>query len=218
MMNKTFMMIAGLTGLLLCGCSSNKTTIYTPGETSSGIRSAYTISNDEFRQMAQSAAKDALNNARFKAFVRQYQRENGDNPDVFPIVKLDQLRNETYDNDLNTVELTSILFQALLNSDSDTAIEVTMAEGAGRTSAIAESRDLAYDDNFDQSTVAQKGTLQAARLVLRPTIRTSMIQDDSRRDVVNTFVLEMADIKTGRIVWMYTKQFGFIQEKGSFGW
>ena len=79
-------------------------------------------------------------------------------------------------------------------------------------------RDLEYDENFDQSTVAPKGTLQAARLLLRPKVISSLVSDGSRRATTRTFVLEMVDIRTGLLMWKYTKQLGFLREKGTFGW
>lgn len=62
------------------------------------------------------------------------------------------------------------------------------------TDFIADSRNLKNDANFDQSTIAKRGTLQAARLVLRPKVMSSTISEDGKQVVVRTFVMEMADI------------------------
>ena len=108
-----------------------------------------------------------------------------------------------------------MLFEELLNAGK---VDVTMAEGAGRTQAIAASRDLEYDDNFDQSTVAKRGTLQAARLVLRPKVTSNSVSDDGKRAVTRTFSLEMADVQTGLVMWKFTKQLAFMKKKSSVGW
>jgi len=108
-----------------------------------------------------------------------------------------------------------MLFEELLNSGK---VDVTMAEGAGRTQAIAASRDLEYDENFDQSTVAKRGTLQAARLVLRPKVTSNSVQDGNTRAVTRTFVLEMADVQTGLVMWKFSKQLAFMKKKSSVGW
>ena len=84
--------------------------------------------------------------------------------------------------------------------------------------SIEPIEDLEDDDNFDQKTVAKRGTLQAARIVLRPKVISNLVQDGGRKAVTRTFVMEMADIKTGLIMWKYTKQLGFMKEKGTFGW
>ena len=112
-------------------------------------------------------------------------------------------------------EITDMLNEALINAGK---VDVTMAEGVGMTDSIADSRNLKNDANFDQSTVAKKGTLQAARLVLRPKVMSSTISEDGKQVVVRTFVMEMADIKTGLIMWKFTKQLGFIKEQSTFGW
>ena len=108
-----------------------------------------------------------------------------------------------------------MLFEELLNAGK---VDVTMAEGAGRTQAIAASRDLEYDENFDQSTVAKRGTLQAARLVLRPKVTSNSVRDGNTQAVTRTFVLEMADVETGLVMWKFTKQLAFMKKKSSVGW
>ena len=135
--------------------------------------------------------------------------------DAIPILKLDRVVNDTDDPDLNVDEMTDMLNEALLNAGK---VDVTMAEGAGRSKAIAASRDLEDDENFDQKTVAQRGTLLAARLVLRPKVISNTVNDGGKKAVVRTFVMDMADIKTGLIMWKYTKQLGFMKEKGTLGW
>ena len=87
-----------------------------------------------------------------------------------------------------------------------------------RTAAIAASRSLEDDDNFDQKTVAKRGTLQAARLVLRPRVISNRVTDGGTRAVTRTFTMEMADIQTGLIMWKFTRQLGFMKERGAVGW
>ena len=155
-----------------------------------------------------------MTNAKFISFLKKYKQEMGDE-DAIPVLKLDKTINDTDDPDLNTSEITDMLFEELLNAGK---VDVTMAEGAGRTQAIAASRDLEYDENFDQSTVAKRGTLQAARLVLRPKVTSNSVSDDGKRAVTRTFSLEMADVQTGLVMWKFTKQLAFMKKKSSVGW
>ena len=155
-----------------------------------------------------------MTNAKFISFLKKYKQEMGDD-DAIPVLKLDKTINDTDDPDLNTSEITDMLFEELLNAGK---VDVTMAEGAGRTQAIAASRDLEYDENFDQSTVAKRGTLQAARLVLRPKVTSNSVSDDGKRAVTRTFSLEMADVQTGLVMWKFTKQLAFMKKKSSVGW
>ena len=200
-------------GLLAGGCTTT-TQIYDPAATKTGIRSERTVSSEEFREVAGAAVQGAMTNVRFKRFLKKYQQEMKD-PEAIPVLKLDKVINDTDDPDLNVSEMTDMLNEALLNAG---IVDVTMAEGAGRTKAIAASRELENDDNFDQKTVAKRGTLQAARIVLRPKVISNLVQDGSRKAVTRTFVMEMADIQTGLIMWKFTKQLGFMKEKGTFGW
>lgn len=212
-MKKHLLSGMALTAILLAGCGTT-TTIYDPSTTRTGIRQEGTVSSEEFREVAIAAVNGAMTNAKFTAFLKRYKNEMND-PDAIPVLKLDRVVNDTDDPDLNVSEMTDMLNEELLNAGK---VDVTMAEGAGRSQAIAASRDLEYDDNFDQSTVAQRGTLQAARLVLRPKVISNEVRDGDRKAVTRTFVMEMADIKTGLIMWKFTKQLGFMKEKGTFGW
>ena len=215
-MNIRFLTLAvsAAAAFVLAACASEKTVIYDPATTKTGLRQNRNVSSEEMREVTLAAVQGAMTNAKFTSFLRKYQQEMGD-PDAIPVLKLDKTINDTDDPDLNTSEITDMLFEELLNSGK---VDVTMAEGAGRTQAIAASRDLEYDENFDQSTVAKRGTLQAARLVLRPNVTSNTVRDGNTQAVTRTFVLEMADVQTGLVMWKFTKQLAFMKKKSSVGW
>lgn len=213
-MDKFFLAIGAIaTALSFSGCGTT-TTIYDPASSTTNIRQEGAVSSEEMREVAVAAVHDAMTNVNFTTFLRKYKEEKND-VDAIPVLKLDRVVNDTEDPDLKVDELTDMLNEALLKAGK---VNVTMAEGAGRTGAIGRSRDLEDDDNFDQTTVAKPGTLQAARIVLRPKVISNAVNDGNRKVVVRTFVMDMADIKTGLIMWKFTKQLGFIKEKGTFGW
>lgn len=213
-MNKILLTTAAISAIILfCGCGTT-TTIYDPSSSTTNIRQEGSVSSEEMRQVAIAAVNGAMTNVKFTTFLRKYKKEKND-IDAIPVLKLDRVINDTDDPDLNVGELTDMLNEALLNAGK---VDVTMAEGVGRSKAIAASRNLEDDDNFDQKTVVQRGTLQAARIVLRPKVISNTVNDGGRKAVVRTFVMDMADIKTGLIMWKFTKQLGFIKEKGTFGW
>lgn len=199
--------------MVLAGCGTT-TTIYDPATTKTNIRQEGNVSSEEMREVTIAAVNSAMTNPKFISFLNKYKKEKND-PDAIPVLKLDRVINNTDDPDLNVGEITDMLNEALINSGK---VDVTMAEGAGRTKAIGASRELENDDNFDQSTVAKRGTLQAARLVLRPKVISNQVYSDGKKAVTRTFVMDMADINTGLIMWKFTKQLGFMKEKGTFGW
>jgi len=215
-MNARFLILglSAAAAMMLAACESERTVIYDPATTKTGLRATRTVSSEEMREVTIAAVQGAMTNPNFTSFLRKYRQEVGD-PDASPILKLDKTINDTDDPDLNTSEITDMLFEELLNAGK---VNVTMAEGAGRTQAIAASRDLEYDENFDQSTVAQRGTLQAARLVLRPKVTSNSVRDGNTQAVTRTFVLEMADVQTGLVMWKFTKQLAFMKKKSSVGW
>ncbi|NLG15380.1 MAG: hypothetical protein GX561_14400 [Lentisphaerae bacterium] len=208
---KTNLIYVLMLALLFAGCSS--TTIIDPETTRHGMRQTRSISSEEIRIVAEDAVKEAQANAKFQEFMAAYKVEMKD-PKAIPVLKLDRLVNDTDDPDLNVTELTDIINTAWLNAN---IVNITMAEGAGKTGSIAGARAIQDDPNFDQTTTATEGTLIAARLVLRPRIISNQIRDGRTKSVTRTFVLEMADIRTGLIMWKYTRQLGFLKKKGILG-
>ena len=215
-MNARFLVLglSAAAAMFLAACESNNTVIYDPATTKTGLRQVGNVSSEEMREVTLAAVQGAMTNAKFISFLKKYRQEMGDE-DAIPVLKLDKTINDTDDPDLNTSEITDMLFEELLNSGK---VDVTMAEGAGRTQAIAASRDLEYDENFDQSTVAKRGTLQAARLVLRPKVTSNSVRDGGTQAITRTFVLEMADVQTGLVMWKFSKQLAFMKKKSSVGW
>ena len=202
------------TAMLFLAACGTTTTIYDPASTQTNIRQGGNVSSEEMRQVTRAAVQGAMTNAKFQAFLRKYKKEMND-PDAIPVLKLDKTINDTDDPDLNVSEITDMLNEELINAGK---VDVTMAEGTGRTQAIANSRKLEDDDNFDQKTVAKRGTLQAARLVLRPKVISNTVRDGSKTAVVRTFVMDMEDINTGLVMWKFSKQLGFMKERGTVGW
>ncbi|MCQ2396457.1 MAG: penicillin-binding protein activator LpoB [Lentisphaeria bacterium] len=211
-MMKSNMMIA-LLAVAILAASCATTQIYDPETRNTGIRNTRTVSAEEMKTVAYEAIDDALNNPRFKRYLREYQ-VNKQTAEARPVLKLAQCVNDTDDPDLNVDQLTDLLNEALFNAD---VVDITLAEGNDRTDSIGNSRLNAFDPNFDQSTVAQQGTLIAANLVMRPKVISNTTQDGSTKDVVRTFTVDIADVTTGQLIWRYTRQLGFIKKRAGFG-
>ena len=171
-----------------------------------------TITDEEMHTVAVAAVNDVLVSEKFDSYLKKYREDNG--ADAVPVLKLAKTLNNTDVTGLNTALITDTIFDALSNSGK---VEVTMAEGELRTKAIPDSRDVKYDSNFDPNTVAGTGTLRAADLVIRPKVTSSMVREGREQVVIRSFVLEMADIRTGLLVWSFSKQLGLVKEKPVVG-
>jgi len=210
-MIKTLSTTAALCGILLAtGCASTR--IYDPAVDRTNIRDTRRISQEEMREVARAAVRNALVAPKFARYVEKFRADHGGRN---PVLKLDKTINDTTDPDLNTSMISDTLFEELLNSDK---VEVTMAEGQGRTQAIGNSRLNALDDNFNKNTVAKTGTLIAANLVMRPKIVSQETRDGRARNIERFFVMDMAEIENGLIMWKYSKSLGFVTTRGAVGW
>ncbi len=208
---KILTLSAAFGGLLLAtGCAS--TQIYDPTVDRTNIRDTRRISQEEMREVARAAVRNALVAPKFARYVEKFRADNGGRN---PVLKLTATINDTTDPDLNTSVITDTIFEELLNSDK---VEVTMAEGTARSQSIGDSRLNIMDDNFDKKTVAKQGTLIAANLVMRPKIVSQETRDGRARNIERYFVMDMAEIQGGLIMWKYSKPLGFVTTRGSVGW
>ena len=208
---KILTLSAAFGGLLLAtGCAS--TQIYDPTVDRTNIRDTRRISQEEMREVARAAVRNALVAPKFARYVEKFRADNGGRN---PVLKLTATINDTTDPDLNTSVITDTIFEELLNSDK---VEVTMAEGTARSQSIGDSRLNIMDDNFDKKTVAKQGTLIAANLVMRPKIVSQETRDGRDRNIERFFVMDMAEIQGGLIMWKYSKPLGFVTTRGSVGW
>ncbi len=200
------------TALLAGGCASTK--IFDPETEKHEIRQDRSVSSEEMREAAIAGVNDALEDAKIKNFLQKYKVEKSD-ANAIPVMKVDILVNNTDDPDLNVLEMTDYIGDRFMKTG---IVDVTIAEGADKTNAFVQSRDLVQNANFDQSTVVKRGTLQAARLLLRPKVSSTMVKNDSKQATVRTFTMELADVQTGLVLWKYSKQLGYQKKKGWFGW
>jgi len=79
---------------------------------------------------------------------------------------------------------------------------MTAAVGSGTDKLIHEGRDLRDSEEFDQSTIAERGTLQAPDFSIKGKIFQRNIRyDRSRQQVEYYFQLKLSDMTTGLTYW-----------------
>lgn len=215
-MKSKFFIVAMCVSLMavLTGCGG--TMIYEPGGPGAGddVRDHKHISAEEWRKVAQSAIQEVKSNPRFIEYLKEFKKKYPERKR--PIMKLDETTNRTSDPDLDTTTLTGYLQTELINSG---LVDVTMVEGKEVRSAAGDgSRNLEFDDNFDQTTVAKRGTLKAANLVLTPVIREDVARDGRKKDVSRTFIINLVDVDSGTVIWKYAKTLAFLKTRPYIGW
>lgn len=215
-MKSKFFIVAMCVSLMavLTGCGG--TMIYEPGGPGAGggVRDHEHISAEEWRKVAQSAIQEVKSNPRFIEYLKEFKKKYPERKR--PIMKLDETANRTSDPDLDTTTLTGYLQTELINSG---LVDVTMVEGKEVRSAAGDgSRNLEFDDNFDQTTVAKRGTLKAANLVLTPVIREDVARDGRKKDVSRTFIINLVDVDSGTVIWKYAKTLAFLKTRPYIGW
>ena len=128
------------------------------------VRNEHSYTSTELRKAAQMALTDMLNDDDFNEFVEEYKKAHGGKR---PFIKIAPVKNNTDDPDLATgvAELNSFIENQLRLSKK---VRISRYEGVERIGAIGASRANEDDDNFRQETVAKRGTIEAAVLVMRP--------------------------------------------------
>jgi hypothetical protein len=53
---------------------------------------------------------------------------------------------------------------------------------------------------------------------MRPKIVSQETRDGRARNIERYFVMDMAEIEGGLIMWKYSKPLGFVTTRGSVGW
>ncbi|MBQ6352080.1 MAG: hypothetical protein IJJ28_02285 [Lentisphaeria bacterium] len=209
MKKSLFAGVLAAAGVCLAGCAS--TEIYDdPEKQPDDIRSEYTISSAELRKAAQAAIEEALTDEDFNEFVAAYKAKN----QTRPLMKLDAVRNDSDDPDLNVSELNGFIENQLRKSKK---VRITRYEGANRIQGIGASRLNQDDENFRQDTVAQTGTIEAAVLIMRPHIISNRVADGRRARVTRTFTVEIVTVN-GELIMKSDKQLGFSRTRGVVGW
>lgn len=213
MKSSVVLFAAALSGLIVAGCAS--TEIYDdPENQQDDIRSEWKYSSAEMRKAAQKALTKLLDDDDFNEFVEEYKKtHNGKRP----FIKIAPVRNETDDPDLaaGVSELNSFIENQMRLSKK---VRISRYEGVNRIAAIGASRDNEDDDNFKQETVAKRGTIEAAVLVMRPHLTSNNVSNGRKKRITRTFIIDVARIDNGEAIFTCTEQLGFSKTRGVVGW
>jgi len=114
------------------------------------------------------------------------------------VVATGRVVNDTMQR-IDTDQLMSKIEEEMLNSGQAV---MTSAVGSGTDKLIHETRELRDSEEFDQSTIAERGTLIAPELTISGKIFQRNIRYDKKRQQVEYyFQLKLSDAKSGLRFW-----------------
>lgn len=205
-------------GLFVSGCAS--TEIYdAPEDQKDDVRNELSYTSTEMRKAAQKVLVKLLDDDDFNEYIEEYKKKNGGKR---PFVKIAKLKNETDNPDISdsdmaavTAELNSFIENTLRKSKK---VRITRYEGVERIKEIAASRDLEDDDNVRQDSVAKRGTIEAAKLLIRPHLTSNNVGNGRKKRITRSFIIDVVRIDTGEAIFTCTEQLGFSKTRGVVGW
>jgi len=114
------------------------------------------------------------------------------------VVATGRIVNDTMQR-IDTDQLMAKIEEEILNSGQAV---MTSAVGSGTDKLVHETRELRDSEEFDQSTIAARGTLIAPELSISGKIFQRNIRYDKKRQQVEYyFQLKLSDAKTGLRFW-----------------
>ncbi len=160
------------------------------------------------RQDFEKAAEDAVNSLLRSGALN---KQNGKY-----VVAISRVINDTTHR-IDTDLLIKKIRISLLNSGK--AVVTSAISGQGNDDQlIYDTRDLRNDDEFDKSTVADKGTLIAPELSLSGKIIQQTKRVDKNALVDYYFQLTLTDLKTGYAVWEDETIVAKVGDRKSVNW
>jgi len=117
---------------------------------------------------------------------------------------------------IDTDQLMAKIEEELMNSGQ---VVMTSAVGSGTDALVHESRELRESEEFDQSTIAKRGTLIAPELSISGKIfQRNLRYDRNRQQVEYYFQLKVSDATTGLRFWQKETLIGKRGSNASPAW
>ncbi len=192
---------AGLAALLLGGCASAPKRIDPAGN--EGLTTAHNIDAKDWQEVAVASINSML---RSGAMARSDGR--------MTVLMISDIKTPA-GSDFNTRILTNKITQAVRESGRATATSAVGANGAPDT-AVRQIRDLEDDDLFNQSTVAQRGTVVAPDMSLSGEIIQERRSQGRTSESYFLFHIVLTDLPTGLVMWEDNVEIGKQETKSIF--
>ncbi|MDO4674560.1 penicillin-binding protein activator LpoB [Campylobacter sp.] len=194
-------------GLVFSACSKP---IYTDGK-ASGVKKgdALTLGLDreDFENAAEAMINDMLSDPAFAGIGVENKK----------VVAMGRVVNDTAQR-IDTEKLTAKITVALRKSGKFVLTSAVAAGGAldGMSEDVRKLRD---NEEFDQKTIAKKGTLLSPDFSLSGKIRQDTARlENGKTQVEYFFLLRMTDLASGVVCWEYEKTINKTGSSKSVSW
>ena len=189
-MKKTLLISAALAAFLFTGCVQQPTYTDNSGKVNQGDTAPMGLSSEEFELAAETMINSLLSDPAFanqKAGVRK-------------VVSIGRVKNDTALR-LDTEKLTRKITQAMRKSGKF-VLTSAVASGGALDSMSEDVRELRDNDEFNQKTIAKKGTLVSPDYSLFGKIRQDNIKlSNGKTKVEYFFLLGLTDLTSGLVSW-----------------
>ncbi len=199
----TASLVIGSFSVLFIGCARNQVIDPT---TEQGIVSVGHVDIQDFERAANELATDLLKSPALAKY----------GPDNQAVMAISLIENRT-STQLDTDLLIKRIRIALLNSGK-VVTTTAVSAGASEDPLVRENRNLRKDDEFDQSTIAAKGTLKAPDFTLSGKIIDNNVRDGHLRQSTYDFQLSLTDKNTGTAKWEGLKSITKQGRHNTIGW
>jgi hypothetical protein len=202
-MKTRILQIVALIGILITGCATETTTIDVVHDDGKPVMA---LDYRDFAQAASEMLQSMLSSGAMK-------KPGGGRY----VVATGRVVNDTMQR-IDTDQLMAKIEEELLNSG-----QVVMTSAVGGKGApdqlVHETRELRDSEEFDQNTVAAKGTLIAPELSISGKIfQRNLRYDNNRQQVEYYFQLQVTDMKTGLRFWQKETIIGKRGSNQSVAW
>ncbi|ARR01333.1 penicillin-binding protein activator LpoB [Campylobacter porcelli] len=193
--------------LLLSGCTKQPFYTDNSGKINQGDTITLGLSNEDFELAAESMINSLLSDP---AFVNQ-------KPGVRKVVAMGRIVNDTALR-LDTEKLTRKITQAMRRSGKF-ILTSAVASGGALDSMSEDVRGLRDNDEFNQKTIAKKGTLVSPDFSLFGKIRQDNIKlSNGKIKVEYLFLLGLTDLNSGLVYWEDEKTINKSGSNDSVSW
>lgn len=185
-MNKNLLCGVSLGALLIIsGCSTS------PQYVDSTDSKSYTSMGLDYHDL-EKAASDSVKSLLESKYVRDISRTGSPK-----VLMISSVINDTMQN-IDTDQLTRKVTRDMRNSGK---FLLTLAVGDKKDKGIATGRSVRDNDEFDQHTTIEKGTLKAPEYSLSGKIVQKNTKVGSKQRTDYYFLLTLTNLKDGLVVW-----------------